>query len=146
MSTTSSSPRKPRTTGSSSRGRLALAALLGAAALGGCRGRGETFVTYFNGAHGLSVRHPASWRTDQAEQDGVWFRYFLAPPFGPENRASLSVTLLAGASAASVDDYAQSYLAGHTVSSSRPEERQGVAGKSWVLASADGKTRCRLLL
>jgi len=147
MSTTSSSRRKPRTTGSS-RPALALgAALLLAAAAGGCRGRAtETFVTYFNGDHGLSMRHPAAWRTDQAEQDGVWYRYFLAPPAGPLNRAPVSVTLLAGAMTASVDTYAQSYLAGHTVDSSREEDRQGVHGKSWVFTSADGKTRYRLLL
>ncbi|HXY39928.1 MAG TPA: hypothetical protein VEQ10_09670 [Vicinamibacteria bacterium] len=116
------------------------------AALAGCRGRGETFLTYFNGDHGVSVRYAASWRTDQAEQDGVWYRYFLAPPPGPDNRAPVSVTLLAGATANSVDDYAQSYLAAHTVSSSRPEDREGVPGKSWVFASSDGKTAYRLLL
>ncbi len=103
-------------------------------------------MTYFNGDHGLSLRHPASWRTDQAEQAGVWYRYFLAPPAGAQNRAPVSVTLLAGATSASADEYAQSYLAGHTVASSQPEERQGVPGKSWVFASADGATRYRLLL
>ena len=53
-------------------------------------------MTYFNGDHGVSLRHPASWRTDQAEQDGVWYRYFLAPPAGPQNRPPVSVTLLSG--------------------------------------------------
>ena len=86
----------------------------------------------------MSVRHPASWRSDQAEQDGVWYRYFLAPPVGPQNRAPVSVTLLAGAMAVTVDEYAQTYLAGHTVASTKAEERQGVPGKSWVFASADG--------
>jgi hypothetical protein len=103
-------------------------------------------VTYFNGDQGLSLRHPASWHSDQAEQGGVWYRYFLAPPTGPQNRAPVSVTLLAGASDAPLDQYAQSYLAGHVVTSSRTEERQGVPGKSWVFASSDGKTRYRLLL
>ncbi len=146
MSTTSSSRRKPRTTAWSRRAQ-AFALGAGLALCLGCRGGvQETFVTDFNGDHGLSLRHPASWRTDQAEQAGVWYRYFLAPPAGPQNRAPVSVTLLAGASAASVDDYAQSYLAGHTITSSRAEERQGVPGKSWVFASADGKTRYRLLL
>jgi len=147
MSTTSSSRRKPRTT-AWSRTALALGALAAlASAGGGCRGRAtETFVTYFSGDHGLSLRHPAAWRTDQAEQDGVWYRYFLAPPAGPQNRSPVSVTLLAGAMSASVDVYAQSYLAGHTVASSRDEERQGVRGKSWVFASADGRTRYQLLL
>jgi hypothetical protein len=109
-------------------------------------GRGEVYVTYFNGEHGLSVRHPAGWRTEQAEQDGVWYRYFLAPPEAPGSRAPVSVTLLAGAMAASVEEYAQSYLAGHSVSSTNVEERQGIKGRSWVFASADGATRCRLLL
>jgi hypothetical protein len=144
MSTTSSSRRKLRITGSS-RKALAIGALT--IAVAGCRGRAaETFVTYFSGDHGLSVRHPAAWRTDQAEQDGVWYRYFLAPPAGPQNRAPVSVTLLAGAMTAPVETYAQSYLAGHSVASSREEERQGVRGRSWVFASADGKTRYRLLL
>jgi hypothetical protein len=92
------------------------------------------------------VRQPASWRSDQAEQEGVWYRYFLAPPAGPQNRSPVTVTLLAGAMAVTVDEYAQTYLAGHTVASTRAEERQGVPGKSWVFASADGATRCRLLL
>jgi len=143
MSTTSSSRRKPRTTASSRRGLvLALAAL--AAACGG-RPR-ETLLTYFNGDHGVSVRHPASWRNDQAEQDGVWYRYFLAPPAAASGRAPVSVTLLAGAMNVTVEQYAQSYLAGHTVAATRVEERQGVPGRSWTFASADGATRYRLLL
>jgi len=122
--------------------------LLSAVALvASCRGAArETYVTYFNGEHGLSLRHPASWHSDQAEQDGVWYRYFLAPPAGDQGRSPVSVTLLAGGVAASVDEYAKRYLAGHTVSASRPEQRQGVSGRSWVFASADGATRYRLLL
>jgi len=143
MSTTSSSRRKRRTTASSRGG----AAVLVALALSACTGGGgEVYVTYFNGEYGLSVRHPAGWRTDQAEQDGVWYRYFLAPPAAPDSRPPVSVTLLAGAMAASVEEYAQRYLAGHTVSSTHPEERQGVRGRSWAFATADGATRCRLLL
>jgi hypothetical protein len=143
MSTTSSSPRKRRTTGSSRKAAVLAASLLTAAC--GARGR-EAFVTYFNGDHGVSLRHAASWRGDQAEKDGVWYRTFLAPPASPQGRAPVSVTLLAGPMAVPVDQYAQSYLAGHTVASTRPEERQGVAGKSWVFSSADGKTSYRLLL
>jgi len=45
-----------------------------------------------------------------------------------------------------VEQYAQSYLAGHTVASTKLEERQGVPGRSWTFASADGATRYRLLL
>jgi hypothetical protein len=143
MSTTSSSRRKLRTTGSSRLGAALALALALTACSGGAK---ETFVTYFNGDHGLSLRYPASWRTDQAEQGGIWYRYFLAPPAGPQNRAPVSVTLLAGVTTASVDDYAQSYLAGHAIGDSRPEERQGVAGKSWRFTSSDGSTRYRLLL
>lgn len=123
-----------------------LAAALTLALAMACGGASETFVTYFNGDHGLSLRFPAGWRTDQAEQGGVWYRYFLAPPAGPENRAPVSVTLLSGATSADVDTYAQSYLAGHTLGETRSEERQGLSGKSWTYASVDGRTRYRLLL
>jgi hypothetical protein len=143
MSTTSSSPRKLRITGWSRRAAVLVAA---SAAIGCVSAPRETFVTYFNGDHGVSVRQPASWRSDQAEQEGVWYRYFLAPPVGPQNRSPVTVTLLTGAMAVTVDEYAQTYLAGHTVASTKAEERQGVPGRSWVFASADGATRCRLLL
>lgn len=143
MSTTSSSPRKLRTTGSSRRAAVLAASLLAASCGGAAR---DTFVTYFNGDHGVSLRHPASWRTDQAEQDGAWYRYFLAPPEGTPGRPPVSVTLMAGALTVPVEEYAKSYLADHTVASTGPEERQGVAGRSWVFSSADGKNRHRLLL
>jgi hypothetical protein len=123
--------------------RSVLPALLLAAACGGAK---ETFVTFFNGDHAVSLRYPAAWRTDQAEQDGMWYRYFLAPPSGPQNRAAVSVTLLAGPLVVSVDEYAKSYLAGHSVTSSRAEDRQGVPGRSWSFSSGDGATRYRLLL
>src|SRR5262249_37411082 len=110
MSTTSSSPRKRPTTGWSSRGALGLLLAAGLAAAA-CTGARETFVTYFNGDHGVSLRHPASWRTDQAEQEGVWYRYFLAPPSGAQTRSPVSVTLLAGPAAGTLDEYAQRYLA-----------------------------------
>ncbi|HXK11648.1 MAG TPA: hypothetical protein VMT70_18535 [Vicinamibacteria bacterium] len=142
MCTTSSSRRKRRTTGWSRS--LVLPAALALVSCGGTAR--ETFVTYFNGDHAVSLRHPASWRTDQAEQDGVWYRYFLAPPEDAQGRAPVSVTLMAGAMAVPVEEYAKSYLAGHTVASTRPEERQGIPGQSWVFASADGKSRYRLLL
>ena len=139
---TSSSPRKRRTTGWS-RGAVLAAVLAACACAPGAR---ETFFTYFNGDHGVSVRQPASWRSDQSEQEGVWYRTFLAPPVGPQSRAPVTVTLLAGAIAVTVDEYAQTYLAGNTVASTNAEERQGVPGKSWVFASADGAQRYRLLL
>jgi len=142
---TSSSPRKRRTTGWSSAAALALVTLAALAAQA-CTGSRELFVTYFNGDHGVSLRHPASWRTDQAEQEGVWYRYFLAPPAGPQNRSPVSVTLLSGPAAGTLDEYAERYLAGHAVPTTRGEERQGVAGKSWTFAATDGATRFRLLL
>jgi hypothetical protein len=142
---TSSSPRKRRTTGWSSAGALALAAFAVLVAEA-CTGSRELFVTYFNGDHGVSLRHPASWRTDQAEQEGVWYRYFLAPPTGPQNRSPVSVTLLSGPAAGSLEEYAERYLAGHSAPTTRGEERQGVSGKSWTFAATDGATRYRLLL
>jgi len=143
MSTTSSSRRKRRTTGSSRRA-LFGALLLATAA---CQsGPSETFVTSFNAKQRLSIRYPAGWRTDQAEQDGMWYRYFLAPPTGPKNQAPLSVTLLAGPLASSVDEYSKSYLAGNQVSGTSPEDRQGALGHAWTFASPDGATRHRLLL
>jgi hypothetical protein len=143
----SSSRRKRPITGSS-RSRLALAGGVALTVfLASCRGGPrETFLTYFNGDHGLSVRYPSSWKTEQARQEGVWYRYFLAPPPGPGQKAAVSATLLAGPWAGGVDEYAQTYLAGNTVSSSRDEERQGAHGKSYVFASGDGSTRFRLLL
>jgi hypothetical protein len=143
MCTTSSSPRKRRTTGSSRRAAAAVALLVVAVACGG-RPR-EPFVTYFNGDYGVSLRHPPGWRGDQAEEGGMWYRYFLAPPSGAQ-RSPLSVALLAGPIGVSLETYAQSYLAQNKVASSQPEERQGIPGKSWVFSSPDGKTSYRLLL
>ena len=58
-------------------------AVLLAGAAGACRRSSQDLlITYFNGDYGLSVRYPASWRTDQAEQEGMWYRYFLGPPTG----------------------------------------------------------------
>lgn len=103
-------------------------------------------MTYFNPENGLTLRYPASWKTEQADQDGVRYRYFLAPPTGPDRKAAVSVTLVAGPLGVPLEQYAQTYLAGNTVQSSRDEERQGARGKSYLLASADGKTRQALLL
>jgi hypothetical protein len=76
----------------------------------------------------------------------VWYRYFLAPPEKGQGRSPVSVTLMAGAMAVPVEEYAKTYLAGHAVAATRPEDRQGVPGQSWVFSSTDGKTRYRLLL
>jgi hypothetical protein len=92
------------------------------------------------------VRYPASWTTEQAEQAGVWYRYFLGPPTGPERKPAVSVTMLAGPLQGSVDEYAQSYLAGNTVNSSADEARGPARGKSYGFRSADGQRRYSLLL
>lgn len=76
----------------------------------------------------------------------MWYRYFLGPPSGPERKPSISVSLLAGPTAGTLDQYAQSYLAGHTVTSSPDASRQGVSGRSWRFGSADGSRRFALLL
>jgi len=120
---------------------MALAAALG------CRGPAkEPFLTYFNADHALSLRYPSSWTTEQAEQDGMWYRYFLAPPTGPQRKPAVSVTLLAGPLGGSLEDYAQSYLAGNTVTTTRDEARQGATGRSYLFSAPDGATRHFLLL
>jgi hypothetical protein len=118
-----------------------------AAAGFGCAGAArEPFLTYFNADHGISIRYPSSWRAEQAVQDGVWYRYFLAPPAGPKRKPAVSVTLLVGALGGSVDDYAQSYLTGNQVVRTRDEARGAAAGKSYLFRSNDGATRHSLLL
>src|SRR5262249_48194159 len=123
-----------------------LALMAAAAVAAGCRRREEPLLTYFNPEHALTLRYPSSWKTEQAQQDGVWYRYFLAPPSGPEHKPPVSVTLIAGPLAIGIDQYAQTYLAGNSVQSSRDEARQGASGRFYVFASADGKTRSALLL
>jgi hypothetical protein len=113
---------------------------------GACRRSADPFLTYFNGDFGLSVRYPASWRGDQAEQDGMWYRYFLGPPSGAERKPAVSVTLLAGPLTIPLDEYAQKYLAGNAPSSSRGEERSGARGRAYRFATDGGATRHSLLL
>lgn len=107
---------------------------------------GETFLTYFDGAHSLSLSYPATWRTDQATQDGVWYRYFLGAPAGSQRNPGVSVTLLVGSLTSSIEDYAQVYLAGNAPASSKDEQRQGARGRSYSFSSAGGQKRHRLLL
>lgn len=142
---TSSLPRKPRIT-AWSRTRLLTAALAAGLLLGCTAQRREVLLTYFNADHGLSIRYPASWRTEQAEQEGIWYRYFLAPPAGSAGKSSVSVTLLAGPLTGPLDDYAQSYLAGNPVAAFREDSRQGAKGKAYRFASSDGSIRYSLLL
>jgi hypothetical protein len=122
-------------------------AVLLAGAAGACRRSSQDLlITYFNGDYGLSVRYPASWRTDQAEQEGMWYRYFLGPPTGTQRKPAVSVTLFAGPLSMPLDEYAQKYLAGNPPSTSRDEARAGARGKAYRFASADGTTRHSLLL
>jgi hypothetical protein len=112
-----------------------------------CHGaRREPLITYFDSELGLSVRYPATWSSEQAQQDGSRYRYFLGPPKGPERKPALSMTLLGARFDGDLEAYAQTYLAGNTVSSSREEERPGAKGKSYAFASADGSRRHLLLL
>jgi hypothetical protein len=113
-------------------------------ATAGCRGRaGDPLVTYFSGEHLVSVRYPASWRTEDGAQEGVWYRHFQGPP---NSKAAVTVTLLAGPTEVTLDQYAQSYLAGNTVAATGDASRQGVAGKRWRYTSADGARSFSLLL
>lgn len=102
-------------------------------------------VTYFNGDFALSLRHPASWKAQQAEQDGVFYRYFLGPT-GLHNKPMASATLLVGRPGRHLDEYAQTYLAGNNPASVKDVERQGAKGKAWSFSSADGAMRYELLL
>jgi hypothetical protein len=106
----------------------------------------EPFVTYFNGNHLLSIQYPSSWRGEETVQDGVWYRYFLAPPAGPKRKPAVSATLLVGALRGSVEEYAQSYLTGNTVLETREERRGGASGKSFRFQSGDSAIRYSLLL
>jgi hypothetical protein len=92
------------------------------------------------------LRYPSGWKSDEAEQDGMWYRYFLGPPTGPQRKPAVSVTLLAGPLGMKLEDYAQTYLAGNNVASSRDESRGDARGKSYMFASPDGATRHSLLL
>jgi len=147
---TSSSQRKRRITGSSERARRRLLwALLLALCVGptACRrAERDPLVTYFNGELRLSMQYPASWRTEQAAQEGVWYRYFLGPTTGAQRKPAVSATLLSGPLGSSIDEYAHNYLAGNTITATRDEKRLGLAGKSYAFATPDATTRYSLLL
>jgi hypothetical protein len=126
-------------------GALLLVALALACSPGCRRGSRDPLVTYYNPDYNLRVQHPASWKGDQAEQDGIWYRYFLGPPTGAQRKPAVSVTLFAGPLATTVDEYAQRYLGGATVKASKVEDRQGLPARRWDYTAADG-TRAALLL
>ena len=103
-------------------------------------------MTWFSGDVALSLRYPASWKAEQADKDGVPLRYFVAPPQGPERKPAASVLLVAGPLQGSLEDYAQSYLAGNQVAKASEESRPPAKGRSYEYASPDGATRYYLLL
>ena len=104
-------------------------------------------ITYYNAEQALTLQYPSDWKSEQAQSpDGTAYRYFSAPPTGPERKPAVSVTLIAGALGQSLDAYAQSYLAGNTVQSTHDEVRPKARGKSYRLVSNDGKTSYSLLL
>lgn len=126
--------------------RRALLGLLAPLLLSCGGARREVLITYFNADHLVSVRYPPSWKTEQAEQQGIWYRYFLGPPTGPQNKPAVSVTLLSGPLPGTLDEYAQAYLAGNPLISSSEVARQGATGKHYAFRSSDGATRYSLLL
>ena len=102
-------------------------------------------MTYFNGDFALSLRHPATWKAQQTEQDGVFYRYFLGPT-GAQGKPTVSATLLVGRPGRHLEEYAQTYLGGNNPAKVLDVERQGAKGKSYRFASADGAMRYELLL
>src|SRR5512145_718098 len=145
---TSSSRRKPPTTAWSRRAALLLplCALLLVGEQACRRNPNGPMLTYFNGQYRLCVKYPFGWKTESAEQDGVWYRYFLSPPTPGDNKPGLSVTLLSGELKGTLDEYAQAYLAGNPVTTSKEEARAGAKGRSWRFASKNGTMNHSLLL
>jgi hypothetical protein len=94
----------------------------------------------------VSVRYPSSWKSTEGAGEGVWYRTFHSPTAGQEGRPAVAITLLAGPTGGTLDQYAQSYLKDRTVSSARDSTRQGVAARSWRFATGDGALRYSLLL
>ena len=92
------------------------------------------------------MRYPASWKTEQAQSGEQIYRYFQAPAFGAERKPAITVLLIAMPLTGTIDQYAQTTLAGQTISSTRDEERPGAKGRAWAAVSPDGQTRHQLLL
>jgi hypothetical protein len=132
-----------------SRGAASSAALAAAVLAGAACGRGrraEPYVTYFAPEQAVTVRLPADWTTDQVEQEGTLYRYFLAPGLGPQRKPAVSVALLVAPLAGGLDQHAQTYLGANKVESTREARGSGLTGKSWRFSSPDGATRYSLLL
>ncbi|MCM2255498.1 MAG: hypothetical protein NDJ94_07480 [Vicinamibacteria bacterium] len=128
---------------------LALALAGTTLALPACRGgSGAAFVLSYDDAVSLSIPYPAGWTTEQATQDGQWYRYFLPPAApGAARGTGLSVTLFVGPLAGrTLGNYASTYLEGGTPESERETTRAGLAGREYRYGDADGRTAHALLL
>lgn len=130
-------------------------ALAGAMLAGpACRGGSNVaFVVSYDDAVPLSLPYPAGWTTEQATEDGQWYRYFLpAKATGAAGAAGgttpgLSVTLFVGPLAGrTLGNYATTYLEGGTPESERETTRAGLPGREYRYADADGRTAHALLL
>ena len=109
-----------------------------------CRSGERTLVTYFSNTHGLSLKHPSDWKSEEKEQDGVWYRYFVAP--GKDGRPSnLSATLFVAPFTEDLDGYARTYTAGQPAAASS-DARPGLRGRAYAFDSKDRSTRHLLLV
>ena len=120
-------------------------ALTVASAWGCARRPQHPSVVYFNPEPPLTLRLPSNWTTDQVDQEGTSYRYFLAPRVGTQRKPAVSTALLVEP-AGDLDQIAQRYVAGQSVTSTRDAGRDGQAGKAWRFTSGDGATRHSLLL
>jgi hypothetical protein len=100
--------------------------------------RREPFLTYFDGAHAVSLRYPASWRTTPADPatSGAAFRYFRPRESKPGITASLLSASLGGGT---LDTYARALSSGKTVSALSEIKRGSGAGLVATYADAEGR-------
>jgi hypothetical protein len=101
-------------------------------------------VTYFHSEPALTLRHPPSWTARLADQEGQR-RYFESALSGAQ-RKTLTTTVVAAQLTGTLDQYAQSLLAGAAVPETRDETHGSAQGRRYRAASADGATRHSLLL
>jgi len=105
----------------------------------------ELLLTYFNPRFGLSIRYPAIWRTQEAEQEGVWYRYFTSP-LAEGTAPALTATMLATPLDGSLREYADVYIGDGAITSSAQDERQEADGFRFDYTTEVGKKRHTLLL
>ena len=119
--------------------------LLALAAVGCARRPQHPYVTYFNPEPPLTVRLPSNWTSEQVEQEGTSYRYFLAPRVGARRQPAVSTALLVEPPG-DLEQIAQRYVAGQNVASVDDASRDGLTGKAWRFGSPDGATRYSLVL